>query len=585
MDVSIYVPVSVIFPGVESTPVTLTSILRQLSRTDVLFWCARLNSVLTAQSDLSHEQKQAFGLRQFLPQEEIARLDQFCAAGRRPARSVTIFFRGQILELVRWAALCCDDQPGDGKTFEDPEVRRAFAQACLIASDLWSRRVYGDALSLSDGVDAARRRALGSFRKAAEGNLTSGHLSQDLGRGWRLFREHMPRVDAGFESLFQSATGMSTEDYFICWSALLTNYLKPNSETTIFSESTSAPRTNCPELFHRFLALESQTPDELRAALWSGIAREEVSLAAVQPYDYRPLRERPILKTPDGRMIILDPVFASEKCAIGPLFHALPLANPNRLFEQFGIAFERYVCDSLERVFPSASGLVTPLSRNVSGRGASGEQFEVDACLNYVTDLLVIEIKAVWGRESALSPENSDALMTLLRKRFSVAGGSVKGVGQLARLIAALRERRWLGPHDEFSAARRVFPVIIVHDRLSGSLGFGNFLVEEFRKILGCGVEAEPGVFDCGALRVFAPFVLTAEDLELLEVSLEHTGVRELLAEYNSRFPDRMSPFSAFLAEISATGRVFANRELAATSMHVLACAMRRLFGSPPICG
>jgi len=583
MDVGIYVPVSVIFPGVDSTPADLTSILRQLSRTDVLFWCARLNSVLTAHSDLSHEQKQAFGIRQFLSKEEIARLDRFCSAGRRSAGSVTIFFRGQSLELLRWAALCCDDQPSDGETFENPEVRRAFAQACLIASDMWSRRVYGDALSLSDGVSAARRRAVGPFRKAAEGNLTSGQLSQDLGRGWRLFREYMPRVDGGFESLFQSATDLSTEDYFICWSALLTNYLKPNSQATIFSEATSAPRTNCPELFRRFLALESQTPDELRAALWPRIAREDVSLAAAQLYDYRPLRERPILRTGDGRMIILDPVFASEKCAIGPLFHALPLANANRLFENFGIAFERYVCDLLERVFPPASGLVTPLSRNVTGRGASGEQFEVDACLNYVTDLMVIEIKAVWGRESTLSPENSDALLTLLRKRFSVTGGSVKGVGQLARIIGALRDRRWLGPHDEFSAARRVFPIIIVHDRLSGSPGFGNFLVEEFRKSLGCGVEAEPGVFDCGALRVFAPFVLTVEDVEMLEVSLEHTGLREILAEYNNRFPERMFPFSAFLAEISAAGRVFANRELAATSMHVLECAMHRLFGHPPV--
>ena len=111
----------------------------------------------------------------------------------------------------------------------------------------------------------------------------------------------------------------------------------------------------------------------LRAALWPGIAREDVSLAADQPYDYRPLRERPVpLRAGDGRMIILDPVFASEKCAIGPLFHALPLANANRLFENFGAAFERYVCDSLERVFPPTSGLVTPLSRNVSGCGASG---------------------------------------------------------------------------------------------------------------------------------------------------------------------------------------------------------------------
>ena len=584
MSVGIYVTVSAIFPEMESTLETLRSTVRQLSRTDLLFWCARVNSVLTAQSDLSHEQKQVFAVRKFFSEDEIIRLDRFCSAAGCPASDVTIFFRGQILELLRWAVLYCDDQPGDGETFDAPETRRAFVQAALIASNLWSRRVYGDALTLSGGVDAARRRALGPLRKATEGNLKSAHLSQDLGRGWLLFRDHMPRVDARFELVFESATGLSTEDYFICWSALLTNYLKPNAEATIFSDSTSASKTICPDLFRRFLALESQTPDELRLALWPGMARDDNLVTAAQPYEYRPLRERPILRTADGRMIILDPIFASEKCGIGPLFHALPLSDANRLFEDFGIAFERYVSDSLGRAFPSAYGLVTPLTRNISGRSASGKQFQVDACLNYFTDLLPIEIKAVWGRESALLPENSDSLLALLRERFSVAGRSYKGVGQLARLITAIRERSWLGPHGEFSDARQIFPVLIVHDRLSGSPGFGHFLVEEFRKTLECDIQAEPGIFQCGILRVFAPFVLTAEDVELLEVSLEHTGVRELLAEYNNRSPDRMIPFSAFLAELSRTGRVFANRELAATSMHVLERAMHRLFGVGRTC-
>ncbi len=153
------------------------------------------------------------------------------------------------------------------------------------------------------------------------------------------------------------------------------------------------------------------------------------------------------------------------------------------------------------------------------------------------------------------------------------------GVGQLARLIIAIKERSWLGPNDDFNDALRIFPLVIVHDRLSGSPGFGGFLVEEFRKTLTCDVEVEPGIFQYGLLQVFPPFVLTVEDIELLEVSLEHTDMRELLEEYNNRTPDRMIPFSVFLAEISRTGRVFANRDLAATSIRVLERAMLRLFG------
>ena len=483
--VGIYVPISAIFPDANPTFNSFRALLRRLSRTDALFWCARLNHVVSGQSALSHEQRQAFGLRQFFSQAEIGLLDRFCSNQNRPPGSVTVFFRGQILELFRWAALWCDDQDNDGTTFEDPEVRRTFGQACLIASDFWSRRVHGEALDLADGLEAARRRALGPFRKTIEGSLTPGELSQSLGRGWQLFHEYVPQVDSSFESIFESATHLSIEDYYICWSALITNYAKPGSETTIFSADRMAEPTACPDLLQRFLTLESQSPDDVRNSLWPNVGPESSSLSEGYPYDYKPLRERPILRSRDGRLILVDPVFSFEKCSIGPLFHALPLFTANHLFDVFGRAFERYVCDLLERAFPKmGSGLVTPMSRTIQDRDVSGEQYEIDACLNYVTDLVLFEIKAVWVQESKLSPESSDALLGLLRERYSVTDKSIKGVGQLARVINALVMRQWLGPRNEFEAVRTVYPVIVVHDRLLGSPGFGTFVVDEFRKAL-----------------------------------------------------------------------------------------------------
>ena len=131
---------------------------------------------------------------------------------------------------------------------------------------------------------------------------------------------------------------------------------------------------------------------------------------------------------------------------------------------------------------------------------------------------------------------------------------------------------------NEFAGVQRIFPVIVVHDRLYGSPGFGAFVLDEFRKALACHDPPRPGEFTCQHLTIVAPIVLTAEDLELLEVSTERAGFRDLLAEYSRFSPDRMLPFSAFLAEISASGRVFANRALAATSMDVLNRAMEQLF-------
>lgn len=90
MQVGIYVPMSEIFPDVQPVLPAFTSLLRKLSLTDVLFWCARLNHVVTSRSNLTHEQKQAFGLRQFFSSVEIERLDRFVrrsGARNGPSRS------------------------------------------------------------------------------------------------------------------------------------------------------------------------------------------------------------------------------------------------------------------------------------------------------------------------------------------------------------------------------------------------------------------------------------------------------------------------------------------------------------------
>ena len=160
----------------------------------------------------------------------------------------------------------------------------------------------------------------------------------------------------------------------------------------------------------------------------------------------------------------------------------------------------------------------------------------------------------------------------------SVKGVETTGAGCFEQLSGVDGWGRW----TNLAAYRGFFPSVVVHDRLSGSPGFGSFVLDEFRKAIGPHVPAPRGQLACGQLTVFGPIVLTAEDLELLEVSTERAGIRDLLAEYSHWSPDRMLPFSAYLAEISASGRVLANRALAATSMDVLTRSMQRLFEKSP---
>lgn len=47
----VYIPVSEVFPSIQNNFETFRSLLQGLSRTDSLFWCARLNLIISCPSD------------------------------------------------------------------------------------------------------------------------------------------------------------------------------------------------------------------------------------------------------------------------------------------------------------------------------------------------------------------------------------------------------------------------------------------------------------------------------------------------------------------------------------------------------
>ena len=369
-------PISVVFPGISPDLVTFVRLLSTLSRTDVIFWCARVNHVLTNASELTHIQRQEFGIRQFLTRDEIGLINSFAEVRGGP---VTVFFRGALLEVARWAVLVCEDHLTDGTTFEDAEVRRTFAKVALIASDIWGSRVYGR-FNLDDGIIEARRRTIGPFRKGVEGGLSAPSLAPTLGRGWEIFRRLLPSIESAFCDEFELAVGLSIEEYYACCCALITNFMKAGSEATIFDANNLGGKTSNPALFQRFLTLESQTLLELRRVLWGQDEVEDVLAKGVPVYEYKPFREKPLIRATDGRTIIIDPVFMSDKLAVGPLFHALKSCHNReggrQMFAGFGYAFERYVQEILRRAFPKpAVDLFDPLVSGLSGRSEKGQQF------------------------------------------------------------------------------------------------------------------------------------------------------------------------------------------------------------------
>ena len=176
-----FVPVSAIFPEVRPDFATFCRLVRGLSRTDALFWCARLNLILSNPENHNQIGKQGYGVRLFFDHEQIGRLNQFTTE-HGGAEVVAVFLRAQLLEMMRWTCLLAQDHPHDGKTFEDPKIRRRFAQAALIASDLWGNRAYDGKIESTGNAPGDLRRAMAAIRQGVAANASAVELMPVLGR-------------------------------------------------------------------------------------------------------------------------------------------------------------------------------------------------------------------------------------------------------------------------------------------------------------------------------------------------------------------------------------------------------------------
>lgn len=555
-EVGVYLPVGEIFPGVEANGQSLIEVLRALSRDDTLFQCARLNIIVSGPGDFEMKSRQEQAISSLCTPEQHSRIND--VALRRGGSGLPIvFFTGQLRELMRWAARYCKNLPGDGTTYEDPAFRERFLKAVLIASDIWGRRVFADKLTLNDDIAAVRRRALGAFRKGVDETNLAPHMGIAIGRGLALFTEYMPKHFPDFGEVFEKATGLTVRQYLGCATTMVLYTMQHRKEGPLFNRDTVAAATARPEPYRRFLELVSQSPEQLAQSFWTDF----------DTLDYRALRERPVMITNDGRSIILDPAFFIERVSIGALFHVAKSIGM-KAFAKFGDAFEDYACDILRRMYPHRPGLVDRVAFRQRGTDGKGNGFEVDSAFFDVRETAIIEIKAAFLAEKAIADDNPDALINEIRSKYGASpksGDRDKGVAQLARSIGAMVRGEWLGSEGEFKDATVLHPVLVVHDsRLDAPA-----LETDFRSLLG----AVP------AGRRVAPLtIITIQDLENLECSVEGFSLMQLLRDYDRECPDRMRSLHNFLAFSDYARKIVPSKFLLDRSISVLDLLQAELF-------
>jgi len=557
----------VLFPGLKGTEHELLGLLATLSRNDALFHAARLNTLVSGPGDFDSHGRQQQALNLLCTNRQIDQVNAFVRSRGHAQGPVTMFFRGQILEFMRWAARHCKNLPGDGEAFNDPESRETFLKALLIAGVLWGNRVIAGKLSGGGNVEEARVRAIGAFRKGVEESNLGPHLGVAFGRGKALFVDYFPRRYPEFADTFRRTTGLTIEQYRSCVGSLSIYTIFNFKDGPLFLTQSVGAATAIRDAFPTYFDLEAQTPERLASSLWDDFDQS----------GYRALRERPIMVAGDGRAIILDPTFFAEKVSIGPLFHVLKGASQkkgNEIFGNFGLAFEDYATDILRRMYPSRPPLIDRASYGLKGQDLKGLAFEIDASLLDARAAAVFEVKAAWLREDAIADSTHEALIRDIRKKYGVEVDSPtrergKGVAQLARSIGAIARGEWIGPSSEFAGINVLYPVLLVHDTRLDTPGLGAFLESEFSALLG-GVPAE---------KIVAPLtVLTIEDLESLESSVERFSFMELLAEYTRACRDRMRSLHNYMAFSDYGKRIVPSRYLMESASEILDVLERELF-------
>jgi hypothetical protein len=534
-----FVPMSEIFPKQGDDFASFCSLVRTLSRTDTLLWCARLSLILSNPHDENERGKQQYAVAHFFDSEAIGRLNRFLQ--KHP--NARVFFREQLLELIRWTSLLAGDLPGDGDTYENPDMRRRFAMAVLMAGDLWGRRVYRDGLPLTDDRLVDRRRAIVALRDGVV--MTAPDIMRVLVRSDAFYRGAFQSGYAEAEAEFLAATRLTMDEYMTCVRNLLIHYAHISPEVVTrakwggiqigpFREAMPA---SMQQAFDRYLELESQTADELRAGLWGDRRASDVSES--EPFDARPLRERPILRTADGRgAIILDHVFYADKASVGPLFALVKALDEsgksgriNEVFEAFGHAFERYINELLRSMYPSSPILPARLICNPHGTMSGGGEVEIaDACLNDLREAVLFESKGVFVPDNAT--QETETYLVALRKKYGAHGGRQRGAAQLGRWLNGLATGTVAPVGQDWTQVQLVYPVLVVHDARMDRPGHAEFLDEEFAKALGPDATMASGYMRKGRFTVAPMTTMTIADLELLESSVDHVRLTDLLRDY-----------------------------------------------------
>jgi len=530
--------------------------LRALDREKAIFWCARLNLLRRHYEERGGSFDDRVSHLFFTSAEMRIMGQALRRAGEAGRPFMSVFRRRSLLELIRWAALDGEAKPADlqagDSNISREEGRSLFAAARCAAVQPLRRAIEEHSARYPSSAfegETPPEFGLPVFRDLDGLRYSIGRRDHLLGRSALLLREAFFGHEPGYRTNFEAMSGLSIDTYL--GSVLLmasrtaaSVALKPGQKAVQAGLVELMPSDPLPmetrAVIERYLALESQTVDELGAALLKRLPDKSVDENT--PFDTTALRLRPWIRGTHGHLILSDMDFLEDKLWIGPIFHLVDKDNARDLFSALGHAVERYVGRLLQSLFERAGK--GAYDHIVLGPMAGGEREITDACLRSGDCLLMIETKAVTLREETQWLHGDAAYMRMLQQRLASSGKDAKGVGQLAKAIADLSDGS-LRPVDGhvFTGVRRIMPVVLVQDVELGAPMHSAFLADRFIQALErykpTGTVRRAGKIRLGDYEVYLPTLMTLSDLETIETILPGTTLCDFIDGYYDTDPKR----------------------------------------------
>jgi hypothetical protein len=157
--------------------------------------------------------------------------------------------------------------------------------------------------------------------------------------------------------------------------------------------------------------------------------------------------------------------------------------------------------------YPHRKGLASRLRCPVTGRDRDGREFEIDAVLNDVLQVVLFEEKAAWLKDEVVLGE-IDVWIAQIRSRYGAAAALVdgkkerpKGVAQLAQHVRRILDRNCGGAQPDFAAVEVIYPVLLVHDTRLDAPAYGGAGLFGFQAIDGELVAVEVADIACIGVR------------------------------------------------------------------------------------